>query len=94
MKQHQYQLTLTHVADINGNPVEPKSLTVNTPNHDDIFNIIEIMKNRPEMTEEMAQRFVIGLKTMSEVMLENRKNPLFEQLIPHFRAMMEIIKAK
>ena len=94
MKQHQYKITLEHLADHEGNIVEPKKIEFSAPNHDDIFAIIDKMKNKEGVEEQMAQRFAVGLKLFSEVMIENRKNPLFEQLTPHFREMMKIIKGK
>lgn len=94
MKQHQYKVILEHLADFEGNKVEAKKIEFSAPNHDNIFEIIEKMQQREGFTEEMAQRFVVGLKLFSEVMLENRKNPLFEQLTPHFREMMKVIKGK
>ncbi|TDQ56793.1 uncharacterized protein DUF3861 [Mesocricetibacter intestinalis] len=94
MKQHQYKITLQHTADPEGNPIRDKQIEFSAPNHEDIFTIIEKTGKRENFTPEMAQRFAVGLKLFSEVMLENRKDPLFERLLPHFRAMMKIIKEK
>lgn len=94
MKQHQYKVTLEHLADYEGNAVEPKKIEFSAPNHDDIFAIIDKVKQREGFDEQMAQRFAVGLKLFSEVVMENRKNPLFEQLTPHLREMMKVIKGK
>lgn len=92
MKQHQYRITVEYLADAKGNPVEREPLQFLAPNHDDVFQIIEKIKQREGFTPEMAQRFAVGLKLMGEVMLENRSHPLFVQLKPHFLEMMKIIK--
>ncbi|TCP91289.1 uncharacterized protein DUF3861 [Cricetibacter osteomyelitidis] len=94
MKQHQYRITVEHLTDEQGNAVQAAPLQFNAPNHDNIFQIIEKIQQRDGFTPEMAQRFAVGLKLMGEVMLENRKQPLFEQLRPHFLEMMKIIKGK
>ncbi len=94
MKQHQYRIIVEHLTDEQGNTVQADPLQFNAPNHDNIFQIIEKIQQRDGFTPEMAQRFAVGLKLMGEVMLENRKHPLFEQLRPHFLEMMKIIKGK
>lgn len=92
MKQHQYKVILEHLVDHENNAVEQKKIEFLAPNHDDIFSLIDKIKQREGFDEQMAQRFVLGLKLFSEVMMENRKNPLFEQLAPHFREMMKVLK--
>lgn len=69
-------------------------LTFDAPNHDNIFDIIGLMQEREGFTPEMAQRFAVGLKLMGEVMMENKDNPLFAELKPHFMEMMKVIKGK
>lgn len=36
--------------------------------------------------------FAVGLKLFSEVLLQNRKNPLFEDIAPAFRDFMKKLK--
>ncbi|MDO5639960.1 MAG: DUF3861 domain-containing protein [Neisseria sp.] len=94
MKKHQYRVTLEYLADADGNAVEQAPLVFDAPNHDNIFEIIEMTERREGMTPEMAQRFAVGLKLMGEVMLENKDNPLFAQLRPYMFEMMQVIKGK
>ncbi|PKA96715.1 uncharacterized protein DUF3861 [Flavobacteriaceae bacterium MAR_2009_75] len=64
-------------------------------NHDNIFIIIERMKQRDRFkTEQDSVEFAIGLKLFSEVMLKNKDNPLFEDFRPAFGAMMKKLKSK
>ncbi|NOL48560.1 DUF3861 domain-containing protein [Pelistega europaea] len=93
MKKHQYAVTVDYIADAEGNEVN-QTLRFNAPNHDNIFRIIELTQQREGFTPEMAQRFAVGLKLMSEVMLENKDNPLFQQLRPFMMEMMKVIKGK
>ncbi|WP_209399792.1 DUF3861 domain-containing protein [Pseudozobellia sp. WGM2] len=64
-------------------------------NHDNIFAIIERMKQRDRFkTEQDSVEFAIGLKLFSEVMLRNKDNSLFEDFRPAFGAMMKKLKSK
>ncbi len=40
MKQHQYRITVEHLADAKGQAVEAQSIQFNAPNHDDLFAIL------------------------------------------------------
>ncbi|MDG2917675.1 DUF3861 domain-containing protein [Bisgaard Taxon 10/6] len=94
MKQHQYRITVEHLADKDGNAVERKALQFDAPNHDDIFEIVERTKEREGMSDNIAERFAVGLKLMTEPMMEDKDNPLFSRLRPHIMEMMKIIKQK
>ncbi|WKT00731.1 DUF3861 domain-containing protein [Gallibacterium salpingitidis] len=93
MKQHQYQITVDYLADHEGNAVN-QQIQFNAPNHDNIFRIIELTQQREGFTPEMAQRFAVGLKLMTEVVMEHRDNPLFKELRPMITEMMKVIKGK
>lgn len=93
MKKHQYKITVDYLADADGNEVN-QTLQFDAPNHDNIFRIVEMTQQREGFTPEMAQRFVVGLKLMGEVMLENKDNPLFQQLRPFMMDLMKVIKGK
>ena len=94
MKQHQFRLTLEHLADKDGNPVTDEPLVFQAPSHDNIFDIVKLREQRENITPEMAQRFAVGLKLMGEVMLENKEYPLFAELKPHFMEIMKAVKRK
>lgn len=91
MKQHQYHVTLTHITDTDGNTVEE----FNAPNHDDLFTVLDkVRQKQPEIEQEILYRFVVGLKMMNEVVLENRKHEFFAQFSPSIREIMMILKGK
>ena len=94
MKQHQYRVTVDYLADADNNPVEVAPLQFDAPNHDDIFGLIGKMSQRSDLTQDDVARFVVGLKLMSEVMLENKGDPLFLALKPLFSAFMKELKAR
>lgn len=82
-------LATSKVDDNNYSPIE-----LEFDNHDNIFTIIERMKNRNLFhTENQAIEFAIGLKMFSEVMLKNRENELFSEFRPAFSDFMKKLKS-
>ncbi|TNC91854.1 DUF3861 domain-containing protein [Thalassolituus sp.] len=95
MKQHQYRIQLEHLCDADGHPsCHQKKLDFKVGNHDDIFQIIERMKHRDDLSPVHATSLALGLKLFSEVMLENKGHPLFTEFTPHFLAFMKKLKGK
>lgn len=95
MKQHQYRITVEHLADMQGNPAENQSLTFNAPNHDDLFMLLEKVKqNRPDINGEDLTHFLIGLKLFGEVVLENRDDEFFAQFSPFVKEIMLTLKGR
>ena len=93
MKQHRYQITVEHLSDKEGVPsLYEKPLQFEAGNHDDIFLIVDRIKEKGYFDSSTATAFAVGLKLFGEVMLENREHPLFKDFAPHFRALMKQIK--
>jgi len=88
-RNNTYQLDLKELKLKDGSE-GTKSLNLEFDNHDDIFNIIEVIKSKKIFdNENTANEFAIGLKLFTEVMLKNKQHPLFEELRP---AIMEFMK--
>lgn len=80
MKQHQYEFKITHLCDQDGHPSEySEPLIFKTGNHDDL-------------SPADATALTIGLKLFSEVMLEHRGHPLFQDFQPHLVNFMKLLK--
>lgn len=93
MKQHTYEVTLKHIADAQGNPsTYADTLSFNSYNHDDIFKVLQMIKNSQILDDEAAKPFAVGLKLFSEVMLEHKNLPLFKDFMPHFGQFMKALK--
>ncbi|WP_028779078.1 DUF3861 domain-containing protein [Shewanella sp. 38A_GOM-205m] len=93
MKQHKYSISVEHLEDQNGMPSNyQQALKFEVGNHDDIFAIVDKIKQRQDFDEDQAAAFAVGLKLFSEVMLEQRKNPLFDEFQPHFMQFMKQLK--
>ena len=93
MKQHTYEVTLKHIADAQGNPsTYTDILSFNSYNHDDIFNVLQVIQNSQMLDDEAAKSFTVGLKLFSEVMLEHKNLPLFKDFMLHFGQFMKALK--
>ncbi len=92
MKKHLYRITVEYLADADGQPVDAAPLQFAAPNHDDVFALVAKMRQRSGIGADDAARFVVGLKLMSEAMLENKDDPLFVALKPHFGEFMKTLK--
>jgi hypothetical protein len=90
---YQYRLTLEQLTQSNGEPGAHAPMQLEFMNHDEIFSIIERLQQKdPFGDTQQATEFAIGLKLFSEVMLRNRNHPLFTELGPAFRDMMQKLK--
>ena len=93
MKGHLYKYTVEHIEDAKGNPLQVDPLIFKAKNHDDLFKIIELMKDKKIVDNSDAVALAIGLKLFGEVMLKNRDKEVFKELMPHFSSIMKEIKS-
>lgn len=95
MKQHHYKVTVERVLDAEGNAVNEEPLIFDMPSREKISDILAHFEENPQdFDKETIIRFVVGLRLVGEVLLENRKHPFFSQLEPHFREIMHTVKGK
>ena len=93
MKQHQYHVTVQHLKNAKGEAsTYTERLEFYAGNHDDIFEIVERLKKADFFDDETTKYFGVGLKLFSEVMLENRDHPLFQEFLPQFGQFMKNLK--
>lgn len=91
-KNNVYQIKLDEVA-LKTQTEELKTINFAFTNHDDLFKIIELQKEKNLFgNENDAVEFSLGLKLLSEVMLRHRDHPLFEELKPAFGSFMKKLK--
>ncbi len=94
MKQHRYRISVERLADANGKPsLYAAPLVFEAGNHDDVFAIVEHIRNGHLFDAETSAAFAVGLKLFGEVMLENRAHPLFAEFAPHFLDFMKTLKS-
>ena len=94
MKQNSYKISITQIADKTGKEMDGPSLTFISKNHDDVFNIVELIRSRGLFSSDDAASFAVGLKMFSEIMLQNKEHYLFKDFAPHFKDFMATLKHK
>lgn len=94
MKGHLYRITVEHLEDNKGNPVEREPIRFEVKNHDDLTLIVEKVKEKKLFDEDESTALAIGLKLFREVMLHNRGSEVFELLEPHFSEFMKDFKKR
>jgi len=93
-RTNKYRLQLEYLSSAKGETELPEALNIQFDNHDNLFQIIEILKEKnPFEVQEQAVEFAIGLKMFSEIMIKNKSNPLFEELLPAFGVFMKKLKS-
>jgi len=92
MKGHLYRITVEHLEDPKGNPVEVAPLSFQVKNHDDLNLIVQKVKEKGLFDEEDSTSLAIGLKLFREVMLKHRDSDVFAVLNPHFSEFMKDFK--
>ena len=91
-KYNHYKITLDHTSNPKGEELH-QPVVVEFDNHDNLFTIIEKLKERNHFNDtNQSVEFAIGLKLFSEVMLRNKENPLFEEMLPAFKEFMGKLK--
>lgn len=94
MANNQYHILLTEVEKKDGTK-SGKQMDFSFENHDDIFHLLEGAQDKTWFDNPKTNiEFVMGLKLFGEVMIKNRQNPLFAEVMPAFTQMMKKLKAK
>ncbi len=93
MKQHRYRVTLEYLTDADGNPQDGEPLVFEAGSHDEIFGIVKLARESQLLDEQSMTAFVVGQKLLGEVVLENRKKPIFSEFWPHFIDFMKTFKS-
>ncbi|TDP03292.1 DUF3861 domain-containing protein [Flavobacterium sp. 245] len=93
-RSNKYYLTLSLKEYANGETEPAKELGIEFSNHDEIFGIIQKMKEKNLFDDPSeATQFALGLKLFSEIKLKHRKNPLFDELNEVFPVFMKKLKS-
>ena len=93
-RSNKYYLTLSLKEYANGTTEPAKELGIQFDNHDEIFSIIERIKDKNIFEDSNeATQFALGLKLFSEIKLKHQKNPLFEELNEVFPVFMKKLKS-
>ncbi|MGF1771654.1 DUF3861 domain-containing protein [Vibrio maritimus] len=89
-KHNQYRITIEEVntkADR-----ELQTLTFEIEDREDMFEIIEKMKQGSSLDEQSATRLGLSIRLLGPMMMQDRKHPLFADFMPHFKEFMQNLK--
>lgn len=93
-KEFIYKLKLEGLTDAKGLPLNENPIEFSFGNHDNLFRIIELSKQKNLFeTETESIQFTLGLKLLTEIMLKNKSNSLFEELTPAIGGFMKKLKS-
>jgi hypothetical protein len=81
MSAHQFQITVNYLGGKHAGPDLHEPLVFEAGNHDDIIGIIETVQRANLFDRDTSAALVLGMKLFSEVMLKNRKDPLFQPIL-------------
>ncbi|MEN3929587.1 DUF3861 domain-containing protein [Microvirga sp. W0021] len=93
MKQNHYKITVEQQHDKDGNAVSGKQIAFNARNHDDLLFVVEKIKGLNIANAEDSTAMAVGLKLFTEIVLENKNEPVFKELFPLVRDIMQHIKS-
>jgi len=93
MKKNIYQIDITPLLNKEGQDISgDEHIIFDFECHDDLKEILNRVGVIEGLSQQQTQSFAIGLKMLGEVMLENRKHPLFAEFSPHFGLFMKTLK--
>jgi hypothetical protein len=93
-KQHLYKISIDHIQNADGSVPDDDICEFEFSSHDELFEIIEKLKSRADVGPEKAAPLGLGIKLFGGIMLANKKQDLFVNLMPHFAAFMKNLKQK
>jgi hypothetical protein len=70
----------------------PEPLTFTHTNHDDIIVVVERVRKTSGLDPDAAASTAVGLKFLSEIMLKEKRNPLFDPLRRGMREFIQNLK--
>ena len=92
-RANKYSLTLRMEQRTDGELVSDKQLELKFSNHDDLFEIMQRVQDKdPFDDKQQAMEMVLGFKMFREVILRNRKHPLFKELNTVFPTFIQKLK--
>ncbi|MGI2036087.1 DUF3861 domain-containing protein [Rhizobium panacihumi] len=89
---HAYRLSLTHLFDQRGNPVDRHVCEFEFENHDDLAAIIQRARDNAVVPDAEVLEFCVGLKLLAEVAIRHKDDPVFAEFFPHLGAFIRSIK--
>jgi len=94
MSNYRYLISIQPVNSTSQEVEERNSLSFEVEQHEDLLAIVERVRQRKDLAPGSAEALGVGLKLFAQALLQNKKNPVFEPLLPHFGEFMGRLKGK
>ncbi|TCU29492.1 uncharacterized protein DUF3861 [Rhizobium azibense] len=88
---HTYRVTVERLEG-DAPSAADEALVFRTTNHDDLFKILSLMREKQLLPEDEIAEFTIGLKLFAEVLIRHRSEMPFKELFAHFSSFMKALK--
>jgi hypothetical protein len=94
MKGHAYRVSLTPLNE-QGQPLDGSSaVEFSHRNHDDLTRIVQLVQASSGLDADSAASLAVGLKLLSETVLQNKGNPMFDVLRVPLREFIQALKSR
>ena len=95
MNSYRYRVTVEQIADGKGQPVEDeRSLVFEAACHDELLGIVDrVREKRIVANANAAAAMVVGLKLFGEVVIAERKEPMFAEVHAALGTFIKGLKA-
>ncbi len=95
MNSYRYRVTVEQVADEKGQPVDGRSLVFEAACHHEMLEIVDRVRERRLVANaNAAAAMVVGLKLFGEVVIAERKKPMFAEVHVALGAFMQALKSR
>lgn len=94
MSAHQYRITLEYLGGKHAGPELHAPLHFEVGNHDDLFDIIQSVRDAQLYDPDTAAALALGMKLFSEVMLKHRTDPMFAPMQAAYREYIGVFKQR
>ncbi|SMY32044.1 hypothetical protein PMAL9190_00327 [Photobacterium malacitanum] len=87
--ENSYRIT---VEELQPKSAIPKTIQFEFQDRENLFNIIDNLKQNSGLEETQATRIGISLRLLGPILMANRKHSLFIDFMPHFKNFMLLLK--
>lgn len=91
-KHNTYRITIEETN--NKADRELQTMTFEIEDREDMFAIVEKMKQSSGLDEQAATRLGVSIRLLGPLMMQDRKHPLFADFMPHFKTFMQNLKKR
>ena len=95
MNSYRYRVTVEQITDGKGQPVDGRSLVFEAACHDEMLGIAEpVREKRVVANANAAAAMAIGLKLFGEVVIAERRDPMFAEVHAALGTFIRGLKAR